>query len=279
MNKLYEYYPNGWVNLMEVTKLNVTELHSIIISLGFKISKNTFISWRNTGSMKPEALTLICNHFHFPIHNFVIVNGNKPSVNKCRIFSEDEWEDITFTPSNIIRFCTDKYHIDRQKAISLIGCSSGTYDKLRKYPETNIARLTFSKLIEHISNAKIYAGDVFTDHNTLFPNVEKVIPYYDKIATEAYYAEPEYQPQQSTPPGSTAAEQIFDIFQFVKDYITSDTLPGDNTIYQITGRTLNEIASLPRNLQRKMGLLEAELAIIKNENFELKKENEILKSK
>lgn len=261
MNKLYEYYPNGWVNLMKLTGYNVNEMFSIINSLGIKCNThNTFLAWRNSGSMHPEDIISICNHFRFPISNFILINDNKPNDSDCRLFSKEEWEDITLHLSNIIAYCTDKHHLIREKSIELIDCSPNSYDALRKYPAKKMPRLTFKKLLFYLSNVKIHIGDVFIDHNASFLNIEKITPYYDEYAKQAFYEAFKPEPQVSN-----VAENIFDVFQFVRQYFNSESLLGDNNIYHITGKTMNEIGSAQNKLYRENVELKSKISILEKE--------------
>lgn len=266
---MYEYHSLGWVNLMKLTNLNVGQLHNVIKSLGIKSDDFTFLKWRTEGTINPEYLKTICNHFRFPISDFVLVNGIKPNEDKCRIFSEDEWKMIELRYANLIKFCNYQLHLQRPKAMARIGCGNTIYYKLKNHPDSGVPRITFTQLLSYISNVRIYAGDVIIDNNAHITHAEKLTPFYNDEAKAAFYDA--FEPETQV---SNVAENIFDVFQFVRQYFNSESLLGDNNIYHITGKTMNEIGSAQNKLYRENVELKSKISILEKEIERLKKKRD-----
>lgn len=234
----------AWENLMKLTGLSVESLLNEINSIDIKVSKSNFALWRQYGSIHPENLVRICNHFHYPISYFSRIVGNELEMTEYQIVAVEKWTDIELQPSNLISYVTSVDKYKRKEAIARIGCSAAYYDAFRKYPAMPLpTKLTYNNFLQYINNAKIYPGDVIIDNNRLFAMEHGIHPFYNHKALGAY---DEQFPQAST---SIAASSIIDTKDFLMQYVTKGELSGDDKIIGISKGDLNEIASIITNLR------------------------------
>lgn len=243
---MINYYSLAWEKLLKARGLSVGQLLQVVNGLGIEVSANTFITWRTHGTIPPLHLIAICNHFRFPISYFTRIEGHEAEQRDYRLFSEAEWTDIHLETHRLIDFASKVSRRLRSDAIEKLKCSPAYYDALRKYPSVPLPKkLTFVGLLGYINNVKIYAGDVICDGNEPFPMEYGIRPFYDNDAMQIY---DKYYSKQGT---SLVAEEIIDTKEFLKRYVTSGRLAGDENVLGVSVRTMNEIADIITNLREE----------------------------
>lgn len=244
------YYPQAWDKLLEINNLSVAQLHAEVLNIGIKASYNTFITWRTNGTMPPEHLVAICNHYRFPISNFVRIAGRESESRDYRHYDEAEWHDICLNTHALINYASTVSRRHRKSAIAKLGCSAAYYDAMRKYPSVPLPKfMSFTNLLAYINNAKMYPGDVILDANLPMPMEYGVRPFFNHDAMDIF---DRLYPQ---PTVTHAAEEIVDVMEFISRYVNSKHMIGDDKMISMSLRTINEIASIIDNLRQENAAL------------------------
>lgn len=259
-----EYHRIGWENLMELTGLSIPDLLDEINSIGITVCLSNFALWRQYGTIPPEDLVRICNHFRYPITNFSRIAGRELEAPANRLFSKEEWQDIKLAPGLIIEYTINLGKVRREDAIRRIGCSAGYYDAFRKYPSTPLPqKLTYAALLNYIANAKLYPGDIIIDPNESFPMEYNVRPRNTSaLAT--------YNRLYPTPHTAFVAEEMINMREFLYKYFTQGKVSGGDKVIATTLDSLNEMAGIIDSLRRENDDLRRHVKEVEDENANLK---------